>query len=61
MQLKTKCFEVKKIGEDHWQEIPEKMFLENLLDFFNPVTPAISKMLQGGEIATLQEIYRIRI
>jgi len=61
MKFKLTCFEVKRLGEDSWQEVPEKMFLEKLVDFFDPVTPAITEMLQGGEIVTPREIYRIRI
>jgi hypothetical protein len=61
MKFKLTCFEVKRLGENSWQEVPEKMFLEKLVDYFDPVTPAISEMLRGGEIATPREIYRIRI
>ena len=61
MQFKVTNFKVKRLGEDSWQEIPEKMFLVKLLACFDPITPALTKMLQGGEIATPQEIYRIRI
>jgi len=60
MQFKLTNFEVKRLGEDRWQEIPEKMFLEKLLAYVDPITPALTKMLQGGEIATPQEIYRIK-
>ena len=60
MQFKLTNFEIKILGEDSWQEIPEKMFLEKLVDCFDPVTPALSKMLQGNEIVAETEIYRIR-
>jgi hypothetical protein len=60
MQIKLTCFEVKKFGEDNWQEVPEKMALEKLVDHFNPVTPVIHKMLQGNEVVAETEIYRIR-
>jgi hypothetical protein len=60
MQFKISSFEVKKFGENKWREIPEKIFLEKLADFFDLVTPAISEMLQGNEIVTPHEIYRIR-
>jgi hypothetical protein len=60
MQFKIACFEVKRLGEDSWQEVTEKMFLEKLVDCFDPVTPALSKMLQGNEIVAETEIYRIR-
>ena len=60
MQFKLTNFEIKILGEDSWQEIPEKMFLEKLVDCFDPVTPTLSKMLQGNEIVAETEIYRIR-
>ena len=60
MQFKIACFEVKKFGENVWQEVPEKLVLEKLLDNFDPITPVIMKMLQGNEIVTQQEICRIR-
>jgi hypothetical protein len=60
MQFKISCFEVKKIGDEKWQEVPEKMVLEKLADWFDPVTPIITKMLEGKEIGAQQEIYRIR-
>jgi hypothetical protein len=61
MQFKLTTFEVKRLAEDSWQEIPEKMFLEKLLACFDPITPALTKMLQGGEITASQEIYRTKI
>ncbi len=60
MEIKLTCFEVKKVGEENWREIPEKMVLEKLIDHFNPVSPIISKMLQGNEVVAETEIYRIR-
>jgi hypothetical protein len=60
MQFRVACFEIKRLGEDIWQEVPEKKFMEKLTDCVDPVTPAITKMLQGGEIVSLKEIYRIR-
>lgn len=60
MQFTISRFEVKKLGEKKWQEVPEKIALEKLADFFDQVTPAISQMLKGNEIVTSFEIYRIR-
>ena len=60
MEFKISCFEVKNFGESHWQEVPEKKVLEKLVDHFDPVTPIISKMLQGIEITAEMKIYRIR-
>ena len=60
MQFKISCFEVKKNGDSQWQEVSEKRVLEKLVDNFDPVTPIITKMLQGSEITAETEIYRIR-
>lgn len=60
MQIKLTCFEVKKFGEETWQEVPERMVLEKLADCYHMITPIIAEMLQGKEIATQTEIYRMR-
>jgi hypothetical protein len=60
MQFTITCYEVKKAGNNNWQEISEKMMLDKLADNFNQVTPIITKMLQGNEITAETEIYRIR-
>jgi hypothetical protein len=60
MQFKISCFEVKQIGNEEWQQVAEKIVLEKLVESFDPVTPILTRMLQGAEIATSQEIYRIR-
>ena len=60
MQFKIACFEVKKFGEEDWKEVPEKTALEKLVDHFNPVSPVITKMLQGDEVVAEKEIYRIK-
>jgi hypothetical protein len=60
MKFRLTCFQVKRLGEDSWQEVPEKMFLEKLVDCFDPVSPILEKILQGNEIVANSEIYRIR-
>jgi hypothetical protein len=60
MQFKVECFEIRRLGEDIWQEVSEKKFMEKLADCVDPIAPALTKMLQGGEIESLKEIYRIR-
>ena len=60
MQFRVTCFEIKRLGDDVWQKVSEKAFLEKLADCIDPITPAITKMLQGNEIETHREIYRIR-
>ena len=60
MQFIISRFEVKKLGDDRWQEVSEKIVMEKLADCFDPVTPTLAEMLAGREIATHQEKYRIR-
>jgi hypothetical protein len=60
MQFKISCFEVKKLGEDVWQEASERMVLAKLAECFDPITPIITKMMEGNEIVAQREIYRIR-
>jgi hypothetical protein len=60
MKFKLTYFEVKKFGEDMWQEVPEKIFLEKIVDCFDPVSPILEKILQGNEIVANAEIYRTR-
>jgi hypothetical protein len=60
MHIKITYFEIKKPGEDNWQEVPEKMALEKLADCFDPVTPIIARMLEGNEIVADTALYRMR-
>jgi hypothetical protein len=60
MQFKISCFEVKKLGEDKWHEASERMVLKKLAECFDPVTPILTKMMEGNEIVAQREIYRIR-
>jgi len=60
MQFTISYFEVKKFGDYNWQEVSEKMVLDKLAENFNPITPILTKMLQGNEIIAEAEIYRIR-
>jgi hypothetical protein len=60
MQFRVTCFEIKRLGDDVWQKVSEKAFMEKLADCIDPITPALTKMLRGGEIKTAQEIYRIK-
>jgi hypothetical protein len=48
------------LNEDKWHEASEKTVLESLAECFDPVTPVISKLLEGNEVIARQEIYRIK-
>jgi hypothetical protein len=60
MQFAITCYEVKKSGENHWQEVSEKMVLDKLADNFNQITPVLTKMLQGNEVVAEKEIFRVK-
>jgi hypothetical protein len=51
-------YQVKKSGMDKWEDVSEKTIMEQLADRFDPVTPVLSKILQGKEIITPHETYR---
>jgi hypothetical protein len=53
-------FEFKKVGEDRWQKASEKLVLEKLIEYFDPITPILVRMFKGDEIVTHREIYRVR-
>jgi hypothetical protein len=52
-------YEFKHIGDDVWHIVSEKKAMERLVDGFDPVTPAISRILKGEEIIVSNEIYRL--
>ena len=60
VRLKMSDFEFKKVGEDGWQKISEKMVLDKLIEYFDPITPVLKRMFDGDEIVTRREIYRVR-
>ena len=60
MLSKRPQFEVKYMNEDHWEELSEKDALLNLHKAYAMITPIISRMFKGEEIATPSAIYRIR-
>jgi hypothetical protein len=51
-------YEFKHFDDNKWQTVPEKIVMEKLVDNFDPITPVLSKMLNGDEIITSQGIYR---
>jgi hypothetical protein len=60
MQFKISCFEVNNLGEDEWQEASERTVLNRLTECFDPITPILTKMMEGNEIVAQREIYRIK-
>ncbi|MGD9080006.1 MAG: hypothetical protein PVG96_11730 [Desulfobacterales bacterium] len=51
-------YEFRHFGENNWQKVSEKIVMEKLVDNFDPITPVLSRMLNGDEIITSQGIYR---
>ena len=53
-------FEFKKVGKERWQKTSEKLVLEKLIEYFDPISPVLMRMFEGDEIVTHREIYRVR-
>ncbi len=53
-------YEFKDSDSDEWRKVSETLFLKNLADVFDPLTPLLAEMLQGKEITTPEGIFRIR-
>ena len=58
MDSKRTRYQIKKSGEDQWEEASEKNVMEKLADRFNPLTPVLSEMLRGKEVITPHGTYR---
>jgi hypothetical protein len=57
--IRFPSYEFKYIGDRVWQIVSEKKAMERLVDGFDAVTPAISRILKGEEIIVSNEIYRL--
>jgi hypothetical protein len=53
-------YEFKDSYSDDWRKVSETLFLKNLADVFDPLTPLLAEMLQGREIITPEGTYRMK-
>ena len=53
-------YEVRYMGEHEWYKISEKKVMERMVDVFDPITPILSKMLEGEEVIISKETYRYK-
>jgi hypothetical protein len=53
-------YEFKDSDSDEWRKVSETLFLKNLADVFDPLTPLLAEMLQGREIITPEGTYRMK-
>ena len=60
MEINLTVFEVKYLGEDHWEEVSEIDVLGKLVDRFGRITPVLTEMLQGKEIITPDGVFRMK-
>jgi len=60
MNIKLTQFQVKYDHDDKWHQISERRVLHRLSESFTKITPELSKMLNGEEIITRNEIYRVK-
>ena len=60
MQFEISHYEFKVSNSGDWKGIPEKLVLEKLVDFFDPLTPLLAEMIQGKEVTTPEGIFRMK-
>jgi hypothetical protein len=60
MHFEISQYEFKVSNSDDWQRVPEKLVLEKLVDFFDPLTPLLADMIQGKEVTTPEDIFRMK-
>lgn len=58
MEFTLGQYEFKQFGQNTWQKVCEKTVMEKLVDYFDPVSPALSRMMGGEEITSSHGIYR---
>ena len=61
MKSKELQFEVKYPYNGDWIEVSENVFLRDLLNDFDRITPIITEMLEGREIVSQSAAFRIMI
>jgi hypothetical protein len=60
MHFELSHYEFKNSNSDEWHRVSETIVLQKLVDFFDPLTPLLTEMLQGKEITTPEGIFRMR-
>jgi hypothetical protein len=60
MKLKMAKYEVKHLDNGNWRWVSEATVLEILQKNFAYITPIITEMLNGKEITTPDDIFRIK-
>jgi hypothetical protein len=60
MHFEISQYEFKDANSDVWQRVSEKLVLEKLVDFFDPLTPLLSEMINGKEVTTPEGAFRIK-
>ncbi len=61
MKFAMPLYEVRYHGKEEWEGISEIEVLEDVLEVFTLVTPAIQDMIQGKRVLTPDAIYRIKV
>ena len=58
-KIKFPCYELRSISELDWQKVSEIRAMKIIVDYFDPVTPALSDLLLGKEIVVSNKIIRL--
>ena len=54
-------YEVRYFNTAGWQDISEIDLMQRLHEFFDRVTPAIQKMIEGEQVLTQYAVYRLKV
>jgi hypothetical protein len=60
MRFTISRYEFKDYNGDSWQKVSETFVLEKLVDFFDPLIPVLSEMVQGKEVITSEGVFRMK-
>ena len=53
-------YEVRNFNTAEWREISEIDIMQKLHEYFDRVTPAIQKMIEGQQVLTQYAVYRLK-
>jgi hypothetical protein len=58
-EIKFPYYEIRNISELDWQKVSEIRAMKILVDYFDPVNPALSDLLLGKEIVVSNKVLRL--
>ena len=60
MMFEMTQYEFRDFNSAKWRDISEADLIQKLHEYFDRVTPAIQKMIEGEEVLTPDAVYRLK-